>query len=82
VCNATLPCLFEILSDPSESTNVAADHPETVERLVAAVDAANKGTYVSGSLDAAVLASKYVEVDPHAHWRGFLGPCYLRRDGA
>ena len=38
VCNATHPCLFDILNDPSEQVNVAADHPDRVQHLSALVD--------------------------------------------
>lgn len=28
VCNATVPCLFDVVADPGETKNIAAQHPE------------------------------------------------------
>jgi hypothetical protein len=35
VCNATQPCLYELLADPQERSNVASAHPDVVARLAA-----------------------------------------------
>ena len=35
VCNSTLPCLFDMDNDPSETTNVASENPDVVARLAA-----------------------------------------------
>ena len=34
VCNITLPCLYDLLTDPGETTNVATQHPDVVRRLL------------------------------------------------
>ena len=77
VCNATEPCLFDVLSDARETTNVAAQHPDVVARLAAAIAAANAAVYTNGTLDDEALAA-YVKVAP-SHWGGFLGPCYVKK---
>merc|ERR1711964_766311 len=41
VCNATLPCLYDILSDPYEQHNVAAQHPDVVARLSTVITDSN-----------------------------------------
>ena len=77
VCNATVPCLFDVLSDPGETTNVAAQHRDVVARLSAAIAAANAAVYTNGTLDDEALAA-YERVAPSQHWGGFLGPCYVK----
>ena len=76
VHNATRPGLYELLADPTETTNVADAHPDIVARLAAAIAKANAGAYVTGSLDNATLA-RYTKLAP-GHWGGFTGPCYAR----
>ena len=49
VCNATQPCLYNILSDPFETINLAPSHPEVVERLARKV-AEFEPYYVTGRL--------------------------------
>eukprot|EP01062_Namystynia_karyoxenos_P043778 TRINITY_DN3205_c0_g1_i1.p1 TRINITY_DN3205_c0_g1~~TRINITY_DN3205_c0_g1_i1.p1 ORF type:complete len:545 (+),score=180.56 TRINITY_DN3205_c0_g1_i1:90-1637(+) len=79
VCNATAPCLFDVLADPSEQANVAAQHPDVVARLTAALAGYNH-IYASKSLPDDVLAANYSKLsDPRSHWGGYLGPCYLRQ---
>ena len=74
VCNATAPCLFDVLGDPEEKHNVAAQHPDVVRRLAGALDDASL-YYVTGSLDPALLEAKYRRID-NASWAGFQAPCY------
>lgn len=78
VCNATHPCLYDVLRDPEERTNLAQTHVHVVQRLAAAIAEANAAVYVNASLPAAVLSRYYQKLDP-AHWGGFAGPCYWRR---
>eukprot|EP00966_Prymnesium_polylepis_P197839 4584405-Prymnesium_polylepis.1 len=80
VCNETRPCLFELVADPSERTNRATDAgvSDRIARLADAIADANTNAYVSGTLDAQVLARDYEPVDPH-EWKGFTGPCFRRR---
>ena len=74
VCPATAPCLFDVLGDPEEKHNVAAQHPDGVRRLAGALDDASL-YYVTGSLDPALLEAKYRRID-NASWAGFQAPCY------
>ena len=76
VCNATRPCLYDVLNDPTETANVASANPAVVARLAAAL--ANASTYyVSGDLSADVMA-RYAPAD-NASWDGYLAPCYVPR---
>ena len=81
VCNASFPCLFDILSDPSEYHNVAGDHPEVVVGLAEKV-AELEPYYVTGSLSEEELNRTYEAIDP-SEWSlngtGFYGPCYRRK---
>lgn len=80
VCNASSPCLFDLLQDPSERTNLAASHPHVVKRLAAEV-AKHQKPYVTGSLSSKRLAADYVRLNTSESWRGFVGPCYRRKGG-
>lgn len=35
--------------------------------------------YVDGKMEPAALAD-YKKVDPAKHWKGFEGPCYVKRN--
>ena len=76
VCNATSPCLYEILSDPSEKINVASSHPDVVATL-APLLAMYNDAYVTGRIPAAQLAKDYKPINI-SRWQGYLGPCYER----
>jgi hypothetical protein len=80
VCNATHPCLYSLLDDPSESKNVAAANPDVVARLSGPL-ADSVISYVSGHLPAATLAANYTPI-PAGTWGDFVGPCYKRKDEA
>ena len=77
VCNITHPCLYDVLADPAETTNVAAQHPNVVARLLPPLAESNQ-QYVTGHLPFALLAKDYVPVHP-GEWGGFFGPCYTRK---
>ena len=79
VCNATLPCLFDLSTDPGETTNLAADNPELVAALVAKLDAFQP--YGTFQMNASQLAQYQKIDDPSKHWGGFAGPCYMRGSG-
>merc|ERR1711920_911644 len=80
VCNYTMPCLYDILADPREERNLAADHPNIVERLRPILDAYNEH-YITGHLDAARLAANYKKISS-SEWQGYSGPCYRRTEDA
>ena len=78
VCNLTKPCLYDILQDPSERNNVAAEYPDVVSRLQPSVLKFQE-SYVTGRLTEVEL-ERYVKIEnPNVHWKGYLGPCYLRK---
>eukprot|EP00729_Bicosta_minor_P005668 gene5668-35616_t len=76
VCNATSPCVYEIIADPGEKKNVAAGHPDMVAKLAPILEMYND-YYVSGRIPAAQLAKDYKPIDI-SRWQGYLGPCYER----
>jgi len=81
VCNASSPCLFSLLDDPRETTNVAEGNPAVVARLAPLLARANQH-YVTGSLALEALAANYTEVPNRTQtWRGYAGPCWVRKDG-
>ena len=79
ICNESVPCLFELMADPSETSNRAGEpaQAERVARLADAIAHANANAYVSGTLDASTLAQNYIPVGSD-EWKGFSGPCYKR----
>ena len=77
VCNETHPCLFDILQDPRETTNLAAQHPKVVMRLAPLLKQYEK-YYVPGHLTSEQLAN-YDKIDAK-HWRGYEGPCYQKKN--
>jgi hypothetical protein len=77
VCSAEHPCLFDLLADESERTNLASQHPSTVAQLAA--ELAGYVPYVDGTMTAAELQG-YECVNwkgeyPHPWWGNFTGPC-------
>ena len=78
VCNATMPCVYDLLADPREASNVAVAHPEVIA-LLAPILAASNDHYVSGHLDPSLLARDYVAVNTSTEWGSFVGPCYRRK---
>ena len=79
VCNASTPCLYSILEDPSERNNVAHAFPDVVERMQKSVLKFQQ-SYVTGRLTSKEL-EKYDQIeDPGVHWNGYLGPCYMRKE--
>ena len=80
VCNITSPCLFDLLVDPNEEVNVASQHPDIVARLNDSVTEFQDYYPGIGRLSAAEIANYDKIDDPSKHWRGFIGPCYLRKN--
>lgn len=79
VCNATMPCLFDLLADPNEEQNLANKHPDIVARLSASVKQFQDYYPGIGRLSESEIA-RYEKIDdPNKHWGGFDGPCYLNK---
>jgi hypothetical protein len=78
VCNATHPCVYDILHDPSEQHNVAADHPEVVAKLAPLLKAA-EAYYVPGHLLLWQLAQYDKVANLTERWQGYIGPCYEKK---
>jgi arylsulfatase A-like enzyme len=78
VCNASHPCLYDILADPYEQSNVATANADVVARLAPILDAYNDH-YVTGHLDTSVLEANYTAVGSD-EWGGYTGPCYRRKN--
>eukprot|EP00039_Didymoeca_costata_P013891 m.217870 g.217870 ORF g.217870 m.217870 type:complete len:625 (-) comp15892_c1_seq26:1294-3168(-) len=74
VCNSTNPCLYDILADPSETKNIAGDHPDIISML-APILAESLKAYVSGHLSAYDLQN-YTQINTKEAWGGYTGPCY------
>ena len=80
VCNATQPCLFDILNDPNEEINQAEAFPHVVSVLQQSVLRFQQ-SYVTGRLTKYELETYYNKIDNvDAHWEGYLGPCYLSKE--
>ena len=78
VCNSTHPRVYDLLCDPQEKSNVAAQHPE-VNALLAPILAASNEHYVSGHLPQAQLERDYEKLDATTVWGSFVGPCWKRK---
>lgn len=79
VCNATQPCLYDLMADPEERSNLAAAHPDIIAELAPILSRYNDH-YVTGSLPAEELAANYTELaNRTVTWKGYYGPCYIRK---
>jgi len=76
-CNATHPCLYDLLQDPLEEHNVAAQHLAVVARLQPTLAESNNH-YVSGRIPVDQLNRDYVAI-AKGEWGDFMGPCYKRK---
>jgi hypothetical protein len=76
VCSAARPCLFEVLSDPSETDNIAS---EPQHKALVATMAAKLATYsvIVAPMTAQELACWNCSFDYQVQWSGFSGLCCL-----
>eukprot|EP00039_Didymoeca_costata_P008916 m.118640 g.118640 ORF g.118640 m.118640 type:complete len:528 (+) comp14282_c0_seq1:62-1645(+) len=78
VCSDAEPCLFHILNDPEERTDVAKQNPDIVQKMQAAMVGLNFPPYVFDAMPAPDEA-RYTCLPPQqAHtqwWDNFVGPC-------
>ena len=80
VCNATMPCLYDLIADPTERNNLASLHAGVVQKMAPVLEKYNEH-YVTGSLPADELAAKYTALKNRtATWQGYYGPCYIRKN--
>ena len=82
VCTTASPCLFEVLGDPTETTNLAKHPNASITRLVGqmAAQLATYTVYLPGAMSASQLACYDClnASEWNAHWKGWAGPCCLR----
>ena len=73
VCTPAAPCLFDVLADPRETTNIAGGRPDLVREM-----SAKLGTfvfYVPGLSHENMACYTCPSHPPVAYWQGFSGPC-------
>jgi hypothetical protein len=85
ICTANSPCLFEVIGDPTETTNLAkgnranASIQQLIHRMASKL--ATYSVYLPGDMSTPQLACYRClngsEWD--AHWQGWVGPCCLRK---
>ena len=69
-CGTTPGCLFELVSDPFETTDVAAAHPDIAAALAARVAVYDAGVFRPNRGPSDSRCCEYVR----NVWKGFLGP--------
>ena len=78
VCSDAEPCLFDIIADPEERTDVAKQHPDIVTRMQAQMPLVNFNTYTDEALlpEEEPLFDCLSAADSRKDWwGGYLGPC-------
>ena len=88
VCTNSSPCLFEVVSDPAETKNLAKEGAdvelqEIIDSLAAKLDFFND-PYIPSALTAANLACYDCagsDTKGVGKWGKFWGPCCTRRGG-
>jgi hexosaminidase len=85
VCTAESPCLFEVIGDPMETTNLAKGSQvnASIQQLIKRMEAklATYSVYMPGDMSAPQLACYRClnSSEWNAHWQGWAGPCCLRK---
>lgn len=78
VCSEASPCLYEVLSDPLETVNIAKQKPDIVAKLRAQLSTYQP--YVPATLTPAQLACyNCVNVSWVASYGDYVGPCCLKK---
>lgn len=73
-------CLFDVVNDPTEHNNVAAQHPDIAQAMAARLAALAQGFYTNNDTGVNVAQCNGVTDMPCAcymalnHWGGFFGP--------
>jgi hypothetical protein len=80
VCAPSAPCLFEVLTDPSETQNLAKDpaHKALVSEMAAKLADYADAIYLPVLTDDN-LACYNCTFDYGRQWAGFSGPCCLTK---
>jgi hypothetical protein len=73
VCTAAEPCLFDVIADPSETTDVAKQNPDIVTQLQAKL--ATFQPYIGTPMTPAELLPYTCVKDIRPWWGNFSGPC-------
>eukprot|EP00912_Choanoflagellata_sp_UC4_P001654 UC4_evm1s1050 len=74
VCTPTQPCLFELTTDPLETSNVASENPTIVSLLESELQRYQKPYVLDTVLSQENLACYNCSFDPEVKWHNFTGP--------
>ena len=80
VCNPENPCLFEVISDPSETTNLAAANPNIVKTMADKLETFKPyvPTLTPNNL-ACYDCGDGPRAPPILFWQNFSGPCCVKK---
>jgi len=80
VCSPEKPCLFEVISDPSETTNLAAANPDIVAKMAQTLETFKPyvPTLTPDNL-ACYDCGDGPRAPPVLFWQNFSGPCCVRK---
>jgi hypothetical protein len=88
ICSYDHPCLFDLIADPEERNNLAAQHPAIVSNMREAMQGRNFPAYTGTLFPASeqgpyqCLIGEGKQQGANASktfWSGFLGPCCIRK---
>ena len=74
VCSPSAPCLFELVADPLETTNLANDPSQRTRVAAMAAQLATYEVYTPALTDEN-LACYNCSFDPAVRWANYSGPC-------